>query len=434
MPFFHNGTYHLYYLLDEGHGVSRQGLGNHQWAHASTTDLVNWTHHPLAIPITEDWEGSICTGSMFWHEGIFYGFYATRMVDFSQHVGVAVSRDGVTFTKTNLRISPPMGYHPHHFRDPHVFRDETTGLFHMLVTSQLVNHPVPFRAGCLAHLVSDDLKTWRFEDPFLVPGYGGVSEPECAEYFYWNGWYYLVFGICGVARYRMSKNPFGPWICPPVDAFEAPMLWVMKSAPFPGNRRIGAAFLAGRDGNRDAGHMLWAGNVVFRELIQQSDGTLGIKFVPEMISGGSPQPVTFLPLTANVSRDGKKITFNSSSTFDVGVLDVVPVDTRITLRVSPQPEARCFGLRLRGAGRYESGYDLVFRPAEGTVELRDQSISCVSGLDKPFDLQIVMKEDIIDVCVDHRRCLINRLPELKGTRLFFFAHNSRVAFEEITIF
>lgn len=211
------------------------------------------------------------------------------------------------------------------------------------------------------------------------------------------------------------------------------MLWVMKSAPFPGNRRIGAAFLVGREGNRDTGVMLWAGNVIFRELIQHPDGTLGVKFVPEMISEGHRQPVTFSPLTGNISGDAKKITFDSSSTFDVGVLDSVPVDARITLRVCPQPDSRSFGLRLRGSGRYESGYDLVFRPAEGTVELRDQSITGVGGLDKAFDLQIVMKDDIIDVCVDHRRCLINRLPELKGRRLFFFAHNARVVFEDIAI-
>ncbi|HIC17739.1 TPA: hypothetical protein EYO77_06470, partial [Candidatus Poribacteria bacterium] len=56
MPFFHQGEFRLYYLLDENHHQSLGGLGGHQWAHASSTDLVNWDHHPLAIPITHDWE------------------------------------------------------------------------------------------------------------------------------------------------------------------------------------------------------------------------------------------------------------------------------------------------------------------------------------------------------------------------------------------
>ena len=70
MPFFHAGVFHLYYLLDEQHHQALQGLGGHQWAHASTTDLVNWQHHPLALPITAATEGSICTGTVFFHDGI----------------------------------------------------------------------------------------------------------------------------------------------------------------------------------------------------------------------------------------------------------------------------------------------------------------------------------------------------------------------------
>ena len=69
MPFFHQGEFRLYYLLDENHHQSLGGLGGHQWAHASSTDLVNWDHHPLAIPITHDWGGSICTRSVFHHQG-----------------------------------------------------------------------------------------------------------------------------------------------------------------------------------------------------------------------------------------------------------------------------------------------------------------------------------------------------------------------------
>ena len=139
LPFYHDGIFHFFYLLDRGHHKSRGGLGEHQWAHASSADLVHWTHHPLAIPITEEWEGSICTGSVFWHDGTWYGFYATRMPDRTQHLSLATSTDGDHFKKTrpNPFFSPPAGYDPHHFRDPTVFRDDGTGLFHMLVTAMV---------------------------------------------------------------------------------------------------------------------------------------------------------------------------------------------------------------------------------------------------------------------------------------------------------
>ena len=64
MPIFHDGVFRLYYLLDEGHFGAPNGLGGHQWAQASTTDLVQWTGHPLAIPLTDPREGAICTGSV----------------------------------------------------------------------------------------------------------------------------------------------------------------------------------------------------------------------------------------------------------------------------------------------------------------------------------------------------------------------------------
>jgi hypothetical protein len=73
MPFFHDGTFRLYYLVDEAHHEALGGLGGHQWEQASTEDLVHWKHHPLAIPITEEREGSICTGSVFFHKGTYYG-------------------------------------------------------------------------------------------------------------------------------------------------------------------------------------------------------------------------------------------------------------------------------------------------------------------------------------------------------------------------
>ncbi|HXF64536.1 MAG TPA: hypothetical protein VNK95_23095, partial [Caldilineaceae bacterium] len=97
MPFYHNGIFHLYYLLDENHHQALNGLGGHQWAHASSPDLVHWTHHPLALPMTEPEEVSICTGSVFYHDGCYYGFHAVRRPDRSQRLGLATSPDGIHF-------------------------------------------------------------------------------------------------------------------------------------------------------------------------------------------------------------------------------------------------------------------------------------------------------------------------------------------------
>ena len=102
--------------------------------------------------------------------------------------------------------------------------------------------------------------------------------PECPDYFEWNGWYYLTFLQGGWARYRMSREPLGPWTCPAVDTYDGPGVFAMKTAAFGEGRRIGAGFVPWRQEGRDDGGQQYAGNLVFRELIQHPDGTLGSRF------------------------------------------------------------------------------------------------------------------------------------------------------------
>ena len=100
MPYWDGERFHLFYLLDRDHHAEQGGLGGHQWAHASSVDLREWEHHPLALPIGEpgsvDQHG-ICTGSIFEHEGIYHAYYATRIKrpDGSRYEAVcqAVSHD-----------------------------------------------------------------------------------------------------------------------------------------------------------------------------------------------------------------------------------------------------------------------------------------------------------------------------------------------------
>ncbi len=201
MPFFHDGRFHLFYLADRHQHRSKWWKGAHQWAHISTTDLHDWQQHPLAIPISEEWEGSICTGSVFYWDNLFYAFYAVRTLDGSPApIQAAVSTDGIHFEKTPAQVTLGDPYLADVVRDPVVFHDCTSGLFHMLVTTALRTPPLAsHHNGCLAHLVSPDLRHWEQHEPFIVPGLAG--DPECADYFHWHGWYYLLFSNNGVARY-----------------------------------------------------------------------------------------------------------------------------------------------------------------------------------------------------------------------------------------
>jgi len=434
MPFFHNGVFHLIYLLDEEHHQALGGLGGHQWAHATTTDLVHWTDHGLAIAITDPGEGSICTGSVFVHAGLYYAFYATRQLDYRQHLSLATSTDGIHFIKQqpNPLAVPGEGYSPYDYRDPHVFQDPDTGLFHLLVTAQLEPYAATGYGGCLAHLISADLQQWQRVEPFLLPGYRDV--PECAELFVWNGWYYLIVSNSLVARYRMARHPLGPWQRPAVDTLDGRLARVMKSAAFTGNRRIGVAWLGTRAGDKDDGRLQWGGHLLFRELIQQADGTLATGFVPELTPPtAAPLVSTPVALTGDVTASEAELTLDGGQGLAVAMLTAIPQAVRITFQCQPQRAVGSYGLRLRGTGKFEGGYDLLFQPVERVVRLHEEAIDAVDGLDRPFAVEIILYEDLIDVCIDGRRCIVNRCPERQGDRLFFFVHQSSVSFRTIQI-
>lgn len=437
MPFFHDGVFHLYYLLDQGHHQGRGGLGGHQWAHASTVDLRGWQHHPLALPVEEEWEGSICTGSVLWNEGLFHAFYATRKPDWTQHLSHAVSTDGIAFVKTRpLPVLPvPPGYDPQHFRDPFLFRDEE-GRFQMLVTARREDDPVLQGGGCLLRLSSPDLAHWTVEGPQLFPGGDPRSAviPECPDYFVWNGWHYLVFGLGLATHYRIALHPLGPWRRPPDPLLDSRLLSVMKTAPFGSGRRIGAAWIGTREGDRDAGGPQWGGNLVLRELVQHEDGTLSTRFVPELLSSdGARYEATLHPLTPGVRGDAGTITLAAPNGQVVAAFFGVPQDFRLRCRVRPHGDNARFGIGLRGSGEFGTHYALAFEPGAGRVTLADQFRTGVAEIARPFQLEVVCRGDLLDVCIGGTHCLINRLPESGGDRLFWFCEAGDVFFEDVLI-
>ncbi len=446
MPFFYDGTFHLFYLLDRRHHRSKWGHGAHQWAHATTTDLINWKHHPIAIPITEEHEGSICTGSVLFYQGTYYAYYATRIPRYyatkmgidGECLSFASSINGIHFSKgqPNPFATPEPPYKKGTFRDPAVFQDKE-GIFHLLVTAELELPDLTARSGCLAHLTSPDLQEWQVKEPFITSGH--IGHLECPDYFSWNDWYYLVFSVHGTARYRISKEPFGPWQKPKNDSFDSPQLRVLKTAEFTGNRCIGAAFLPKNDND-------YGGHAIFREIIQLEDGSLGTKFPEEMIPPtDEPIQLQFGALTDKITTDDDgNITINATDNLETVMLSETPRDFRVTIRIVPDEHASCFGICLRGSGNYCEGNEIRFEPHKHKVgvqkpdsnsldENERSSIYFVDGLDKPFIVDAIVKNDLIDICIDKRRTLISRIPKFGGDRLFLFAQNANVTFESIEV-
>jgi len=437
IPYFHDGTFYLYWLVDKGHHSALNGLGGHQWTLSTTKDLKHWTHYPIVIGIDEDWEKSICTGSVEFDGEKFYAFYATRLIDsngkVNEQLSYATSQDAIHFEKQqpNPFYTSAPGYNKRNFRDPKVIID-SAGIFHLLVSSSAdTDYSIDANRGCLVHLSSKDLKTWQVNDPILS---GQRAVPECPDYFYWKGWYYLFYSQDGNTPYLMSKKPYGPWIEPVFQAFDEDLSNVVKTAEFTKDRRIAASWIPSKKDNKDNGYEIFGGSILLREIIQMEDGTLGSMFPEETL------PKTGKEINLNFIADQKASKINEkeyviNAPGAIGSLHSanIPVNCRITLEVIPQGSNEEIGLYLRSTEKASEGYKLCFSASEQMVTLGNTSIKAVAGLNKPFKVDIIMKGDMIDVCINNQRCIVNRLPEKKGDSMWLYTKHGKVGFKDIKI-
>ncbi len=226
MPYRKNDEYHVLYLKDRRHHGSKWGMGAHQWEHISTKDFKKWYVHPMAVPITESWEGSICTGSWIEKDGKEYLYYTVRRPKgLPAIISRSVSEDGYHFKKDKSfgftiseKFNGPIA------RDPKVIKDDS-GIYHMLLTTVLVKENL----GCLAHYISSDLERWQeAESPIYI--HENSDHPECPDYFKYKGRYYLIFSIRGRARYLVSDKPFDDFKM--IDDTLIPCAGVPKCAPW----------------------------------------------------------------------------------------------------------------------------------------------------------------------------------------------------------
>jgi hypothetical protein len=435
MPFFREGEFHVYYLFDRRHHGAKWGMGAHQFAHISSPDLEQWTDHPLALPITRQWECSLGTGCVVHHGDRFRAYYIhhgkrcyfTDCPHELETILQATGPDGRQFEKDSAPVVP-IDYREFGDVNPDVFPREPAGGYYLSVSGWKV-------------FVSADLEHWAETTELRCPE--DVPRGICCSYFEWNGRYYYTWDL---GQYRMAPDPLGPgwrWTQPEHPA-TVDGLFVPKVAPFRDNRRLLVGFLGGT---------AWGGELVFRELVQAPDGTLGICWPPEMIPpAGEPLNLPVTALCGSAERAESGVVLDGRDGLSMVALAGVPADVRITCTVVPGEGDGAFGLCARGNGDYASGAELRFEPAVQRVQwgtpaggdlapcteppryATDFGIGGVDFLDRPFALDVIVLRDVVDACLGGRRTIISRRPDRPtGDRLFLFSRGARVAFEDLRV-
>lgn len=439
MPFYHNGIFYLYWLLDEGHHAGLDGLGGHQWALSTSTDLINWKHYPVALGIDEEWEKSICTGSVIADKEKIYAFYSTRVKegnDVHEQLSYAISEDnGHSFKKQqpNPFYFAPKECVSRDFRDPRAFKDEN-GLFHLFISGYQKDAPLSGQGGYLVHLTSDNLKDWS---EAATPLYGQSGVPECPDYFKWGNWYYLLYSIHGNTYYVKSKQPYGPWEYPEFQPMSEKWGNVSKTAAFKNGRRIVVSYMNSKLNNKDSEGQVWGGSILLRELFQQKDGSLTVGYLPEVAPAmtlTNIPPINLMDkLKEILPEKGEILTLASHNGISVASMNNLPSQYRITMTIVPKGNYDELGLFLRSTDKDKKGYKLSLNANRKTVGLFETEIESVNGLREPIALNVVVMNDVIDVYINNERCIVNRLGEQKGENLLFFVKNGQAEFKDIKL-
>jgi beta-fructofuranosidase len=220
--------------------------------HATSKDLVNWTHFGTTFTPQRDgaawddsttWTGSVVKGD----HGLWHLFYTgTRLSEKSlyQRVGHATSTDLHNWQRVGdglcLDLTGPNAdcyekdhaighWHDRAMRDPWVMRDPNGKGWLMYFTARAPGIPEPNAGGAIGFATSDDLYTWTLCPPVFTGGYGQLEVPQVFEI---EGSWYCLFctaanqwseQTCRTSQqipvtgthYLISDHPRGPWRIPP---------------------------------------------------------------------------------------------------------------------------------------------------------------------------------------------------------------------------
>lgn len=167
----HANKYHLYYQYNPNETT----WGPMHWGHATSTDLITWTEHPIAL-FPDDHYGMAFTGSVVVDEkGTLNAFYTGALPDRSLRASIqqqvrATSEDGFCWDIDRV-VLPNPGQSD--FRDPKVGRVPGSDRWFLILG---VGREVRI-------YTSGDLVHWRRESVLDLWDFGARGVVECPDLF-----------------------------------------------------------------------------------------------------------------------------------------------------------------------------------------------------------------------------------------------------------
>lgn len=451
IPFYRDGEFKLFYLHD-WRNRERFGRGV-PWFLITTRDFVHFEEHGEVLPrgTDEDQDQYVYTGCVVEADGLFHIFYTGNNIFFKDRdkrkegIMHAVSRDLVNWEKVpeDTFYAPEEQYEPHTWRDPHVFWNEDAGEYWMAVTARAKEGPWR-RRGCITICASDDLKTWRVREPVWGPGL--YNAHECPEIFKMGDWWYLVYSEASerhATHYRMSRSLKGPWSAPENDLFDNSQFYAGKTAT-DGKRRYLFGWQQTQDGGRDyQPDLLWGGNLIVHELVQEADGTLNVK-VPDSIDRlfSKELPSSFAGGYGKWNGDAASLSIDAPDSFACAVARAMPERCKISTRVRFGENTRGCGVMLRVGEELDNAYYIRLEPGRDRLVFdawpRSPNIPLAVQWERPvaltagqtYELNIYVDGIVCVVYLDNKVAMSVTLYNLTAGNWGVFVNEGTACFEK----
>jgi hypothetical protein len=397
---YYKGRYHVFYLFDRRHHASKFGVGGHYFEHFSTADFRTWTEHEAAVPIEAQWE-TIGTGTPFvWQDQlrIAYGLHTSRIFPDTLTMTSAqkdyFAQNGKTggFAFDLKKAFPSGASYSTSSNGLDDFR-KSNRLFHYCENPSVYIDP----EGKLKMIANFHARgTWTSESldsnwTNLNPDFPNGG--DCTFFFRWGKFDYIIGGFVNL------------WMKPATAGEEGWVDMVKAGRDFYNGINVPAVTRI-----QDGRYLMagwfpitgWGGPFVVHELIQQPDGRIRTKWMPELIpdtrdtvllAAALNQPVSF-PVQAPSYilsfevHPGKKqsgklaVAFLSSSKAGHANAAVMQIDTKArTAQYSDAPQegfaAPEASLRNEGSPQSVGNY----------------AIEQLTGMNKPYTVRILVKSN-----------------------------------------
>ncbi len=449
MPFYENGTFHIFYLLD----ARNSSPTFHPWYKTTTTDFATFVGNSEVIPTgaAGDQDGALGTGSVFKKDGIYYGFYTGHngTLDPKEKIMLATSTDLITWTKKpSFLLQASLGYDRNEFRDPIIIENKTNGTYKMLIAtrsnvSMTTNNVEPWRA-VLAQYSSTNLIDWTLEKPFYEDTSTFIT--ECPDVFTMGNYQYLIYSNVDdrMVHYKYRLSTSNLWITPTNSKLDGIAFYAGRTV-FDGVNRYIMGWCPTKNNSSDANNYDWAGSLVTNRLIQHTDGTLGVTITDGVDKKFATAKVLTPLKSIGSSKSNASYILNASgvekaySLFDRET-KAFKIKTRINVTSSSQ-----FGFGFGACSTLNEVYSIVFDLAKNQIRLeksiKNGSSTITSTLtqlpltvpaNKQFDVTIVSENSVCVVYINDQIAFTNRIYKMSQNPWTIFANDGEVTFSDLT--